>query len=87
MEDEYAIENEKKDVPQNPREFRYSRYYILPSMLKKYQAFFPDAKPLEIRYQEEPIYEKKAMCMLHSRARWRRFLSYNIGLLNCIKGK
>jgi len=74
MEDEQAIELEKKDIPQNPREFRYSRHYILPSMLRKYQAFFPEARPLDIKFHEEPIYEKKAVCELHSKARWRRYL-------------
>ncbi len=72
-EDESFTELEKKDIPLNPREFRYSRHYILPSMLRKYQAFLPQAKPLEIKFHEELIYHKKDLCNLHSRARWRRF--------------
>jgi len=71
-EDEYARELERKDIPQNPREFRFSRHYILPSMLKKFQSFYPESRPLEIKFHEEPIYEKSGVCELHSRARWRR---------------
>ena len=71
-EDETTVELEKKDIPQHPREFRYSNHYILPSMLKKYQTFQPDTQPLTIKFNEEPIYEKSAVCELHSKARWRR---------------
>jgi len=71
-EDESARELERKDIPQNPREFRFSRHYILPSMLKKFQSFYPESRPLEIKFHEEPIYEKSGVCELHSRARWRR---------------
>ena len=75
IEDDYLVATEKRDIPQHPREFRYSRFYILPSMLKKYQAFYPEAKPLDIKFNEEPIFEKTSMCELHSRARWRRYIN------------
>jgi xeroderma pigmentosum group C-complementing protein len=66
------IEIEKKDLPRNPKEFRYSKHYILPSMLKKNEGFLPNSKPLEVKFKDELIYEKSTMCKLYSKARWRR---------------
>jgi hypothetical protein len=42
-------------------------------MLKKNEGFLPDAKPLEVKYRDELIYEKTVMTKLYSKSRWRRY--------------
>jgi xeroderma pigmentosum group C-complementing protein len=71
-ETELLCELEKKDIPENYKEFSCSKYYILPSQLKKYQGIHPDARPLDIKSKDEVIYDKSAICALHSKSRWQR---------------
>jgi Rad4 beta-hairpin domain 1. len=41
-------------------------------MLKKHDGLRPEAKPLETKFKDEPIYERSMITKLHSKARWKR---------------
>lgn len=72
IEDEELGEVSKKDVPQNVREFRVSKHYIIPSLLKKFQGFKREATPLPIMFKDENIYLKDQIEELYSKYAWMR---------------
>ena len=72
IEEEEILETCKKDVPQNVREFRVSKHYIIPSLLRKFQGFRRDAMPLPIMFKDENVYLKDQIEELHSRSGWMR---------------
>ena len=52
-------------------EFRGNRYYTLPSLIKKYQGFLPNAQPLQEKsFKGEPIFLKRDLTELHTSERW-----------------
>lgn len=46
VEDMELIYREKKLIPVNIPQFKCSRIYTVPSLLKKFEWFLPTAKPL-----------------------------------------
>jgi len=72
IENELLITLQKKDVPQNFREFCVSKHYMLSSQLRKYEGFIPEAVPIDIKCKDEFIYEKSAVQALHTKSRWVR---------------
>lgn len=60
-------------VPNAVSEFKNSKYYTIPSVIKKYQGFMPNAEPLEDKtFRGEPIYHKSDLTELHTTERWKK---------------
>ena len=54
-------------------EFKNSKYYVLPSLIRKYQGFVPSAQPIEGKlFRGEPIYLRRDLTELHTRERWMK---------------
>ena len=52
-------------------EFKNNKYYILPSLVRKYHGFLPAAQPLPGKQiNGEPIFYKKDVSELHTKERW-----------------
>lgn len=64
-----------KLIPTTLNEFKNSKYYTIPSCIRKYQGLLPNAKPLDegkINYKGEMIYMKTDITELHTQERWRK---------------
>jgi hypothetical protein len=64
---------EMQFIPQNMSEFRNSKYYIIPSQIKRYCGFLPNAKPIDKLFNGEPIFLKRDQSELHSKDRWQKY--------------
>ncbi|CDW80898.1 dna repair protein rad4 containing protein [Stylonychia lemnae] len=73
LEQEQIEQTEMNFIPSTTNEFKNNKYYTLPSIIKKYQGFLPQAQPLpDKNFKGEPIFLKKDVSELHTVERWRR---------------
>ncbi len=62
-----------KLIPTTFNEFRNSKYYVLPSTIKKYQGFLPTAQPIpNIVFKTEQVYNRSDVTELHTEERWKK---------------
>lgn len=61
------VETEMKLIPSTVNEFKNSKYYVLPSLIRKYQGFVPTAYTQEdLKFKGEQIYLKEDLTELHT---------------------
>ena len=73
MEEKFLEKLEMQFIPSTTNEFKYNKYYTVPSLIKKYEGFLPNAQPLEGKFfKGEPIFYKKDLSELHTLDRWKR---------------
>ena len=64
-----------KLIPSTFNEFKNSKYYALPSTIKKYQGFLPTAKPVaNLKFKEEQVYLRQDLTELHTEERWKKHM-------------
>lgn len=60
-------------VPEKYNGFRSHRHFVLESLLGKYQALKPLAKPFNnMKFNGEPVYLRADVVNLHTREQWKR---------------
>eukprot|EP00347_Sterkiella_histriomuscorum_P000058 403377346 len=65
---------EQSFIPSTTNEFKNNKYYTLPSLIRKYQGFLPNAVPLDDKtFKGEPIFLRKDISELHTVERWRKY--------------
>jgi len=72
-EEEQIRKLEMAVIPESMQEFKSSKYFILPSMIRKYHGFLPNARPVtEKTFKGEQIFSKEEVTELHTKERWRK---------------
>jgi xeroderma pigmentosum group C-complementing protein len=60
----------KYEIPSNYNEMRNSTFYIVPSMLKKYQGLKPGAIPVGFKFKDEDVFKREDIVELHTKSKW-----------------
>ena len=64
---------EMKLIPSTFNEFKNNKYYVLPSTIKKYQGFIPNAVPVQnMIFKTEQVYHRSDVTELHTQERWKK---------------